>query len=287
VTLTVTDVNEAAPVFSSGTAASAAENVADTAVLYTAVATDADATASLTYSLSDDAGGLFEINAGTGAVSLAAGQSLDREAAASHAFTVVASDGVNTASRTVTLTVTDVNEAPTGVSFANQIALAENSTIGSGVKVADILITDDALGTETLSLSGADAASFEVRNGSELYFIGSSPNFETKASWILARRFARLYSEHHGRQRGPDGREPQQPFAGREYDDRIRRKGRGHPHCGRCAWERDGQHRNGAVFRRHFAELRGEIILRHHPRRGGCKRRSEPGRVASLHYQRH
>ena len=93
VTLSVTDVNEAAPVITSGVSATAAENVGAAAVLYTATATDADATASLTYSLTDDDNGRFEIDAATGAVTLAAGQTLDREAAASHSFTVESAMG--------------------------------------------------------------------------------------------------------------------------------------------------------------------------------------------------
>ena len=38
----------------------------------------------------------------------------------------------------------------------------ERGTSSGGIKVADIVVTDDALGTETLTLSGADAASFEI-----------------------------------------------------------------------------------------------------------------------------
>src|SRR6185295_12079813 len=58
-----------------------------------------------------NAGGLFEIDSATGAVSLAAGKSLDAETTTSHVLTVTASDGsapVDTA--TVTITVTDVDD---------------------------------------------------------------------------------------------------------------------------------------------------------------------------------
>ena len=50
--------------------------------------------------------------------------------------------------------------------------------------VADIVVSDDALGSETLTLSGADSAFFELR-GNALYFIGASPNFEAKASYAV------------------------------------------------------------------------------------------------------
>ncbi len=44
-------------------------------------------------------------------------------------------------------------------------------------------MTDDALGTETLSLKGADAASFEIV-GSSLYLkAGVTLDYETKTSY--------------------------------------------------------------------------------------------------------
>ena len=50
-----------------------------------------------------------------------------------------------------------------GGGFANTTtALDENTSTASRIKVADIVVTDDALGSETLTLSGADAAFFEL-----------------------------------------------------------------------------------------------------------------------------
>ena len=54
----------------------------------------------------------------------------------------------------------------------------------AGIKVADIVVTDDALGTETLTLCGADAASFAIV-GNELCYIGASPNFEAQSSYSV------------------------------------------------------------------------------------------------------
>ena len=62
-----------------------------------------------------------------------------------------------------TLGITDVNEAPTGVSFSNTTpSLAENTDVSAGIKVADIDVTDDALGTNDLDLTGADANAFQI-----------------------------------------------------------------------------------------------------------------------------
>src|SRR5436190_1992165 len=68
------------------------ENAATrTVVGITALASDADATTNgVTYSLTDDAGGRFQINATTGVVSVLDGTKLDAETAASHSITVQA-----------------------------------------------------------------------------------------------------------------------------------------------------------------------------------------------------
>ena len=72
------------------------------------------------------------------------------------------------------------NQAPT-VALANAIAsLPENSA--TPVKVADIVVSDDGFGTNDLSLTGHDAASFEIV-GTELYLkAGVTLDFETLSS---------------------------------------------------------------------------------------------------------
>ena len=85
-----------------------------------------------------------------------------------------------------TITVTDVNEAPTAVELTNAMtAIAENSDTTTRIKVANIAITDDALGTNNLSLSGADAAIFEIQ-GTELFIkAGTVLDFETQSNFSL------------------------------------------------------------------------------------------------------
>ena len=78
------------------------------------------------------------------------------------ASTVTGSTALST---NYTLSVTDVNEAPTAVALTTALtnnAILETASTSTRTKVADIGITDDALGTNTITLSGADAASFEV-----------------------------------------------------------------------------------------------------------------------------
>jgi len=79
-----------------------------------------------------------------------------------------------------------MNEPPTAViATPSPASLAENTSTSNSVKVADISITDDGLGTNTLSLSGTDASSFTLV-GSELHVAaGVSLDFETKPSYSV------------------------------------------------------------------------------------------------------
>jgi predicted extracellular nuclease len=76
----------------------------------------------------------------------------------------------------------DVNDAPV-VTLANVVTqLPENSATGNRLKVADIVVTDDTLGINLLSLSGADSALFEII-GTELFLkAGVALDFEANSS---------------------------------------------------------------------------------------------------------
>ena len=76
------------------------------------------------------------------------------------------------------------NQAPTAIALTNTTtAILENSNTTAAIKVADITVTDDGLGINTLTLSGADANSFQI-TGSSLYIKpGTVIDFETKTSY--------------------------------------------------------------------------------------------------------
>jgi ribosomal protein L27 len=127
VTITVTDVIEdaTAPVFTSASSANFAENTVG--VAYTAVATDANA---ITYSLGvGNDGGLFNINANSGAVTFKTLPNFEApiDANADNAYVIVvkANDGINEANKTVTITVTDVFEDPNTLNMVNSTPLDE------------------------------------------------------------------------------------------------------------------------------------------------------------------
>ncbi len=102
-------------------------------------ATDPDAGQTLTWSLLDNAGGRFAIDAATGVVTVADGSKLNFEAATPHQITVQASDGAAASTASFTIQVanvavgapTDANAAANTVSEA-----AANGTVVSGLSIA-------------------------------------------------------------------------------------------------------------------------------------------------------
>ena len=188
--LSITDVNEAPTAVSlTNVTPSLSENTSTTSRIKVAdIAISDDALGTNTIALSGADAAAFEVE-GT-VLYLKAGTSLDYETKAAYAVTVSVSDAALSGSSPVStgysLSITDVNEAPTAVSLTNVTpSLSENTSTTSRIKVADIAISDDALGTNTIALSGADAAAFEVE-GTVLYLkAGTSLDYETKAAYAV------------------------------------------------------------------------------------------------------
>ena len=153
----------------------------------TLVATDADGD-SLSYSIASnvdpdgDSNGAFRIEGDQLLVNDA--DDLDYETDTQLVITAEVSDGVLSDTATVTVMITDENEAPTGVVLVNSVnSLPEDTDTSSAVKVADIQVIDDALGSNAISRSGTDAASFTVV-GTELFLAaGTVLDYESQTSY--------------------------------------------------------------------------------------------------------
>jgi VCBS repeat-containing protein len=170
VTINVNDVNEAPVITTNGGAdfsVNVAENVDDTTVLATVVAADPDVGGgndllnnfeNVTYTISGgNDNGLFEINATTGEISLATGQSLDFETSPNtYVLTVTATDGgALTDTINVTINETDVvevvNHAPTDITLT--VAAAPDNGFPGASVLATLSTTDPDVGdTFTYSL---------------------------------------------------------------------------------------------------------------------------------------
>ena len=191
-TLTVSNVNEApTAVALANTTASIAENTSTASHIKVAdINVTDDALGSNALGLTGADAAFFEIVGN--ALYLKAGTALDFESKSSYAVAVTVDDPTvggtpDATSTTYTLTVSNVNEAPTAVALANTTAsIAENTSTASHIKVADINVTDDALGSNALGLTGADAAFFEIV-GNALYLkAGTALDFESKSSYAVA-----------------------------------------------------------------------------------------------------
>ena len=173
-TINITDVNEAPTITSTTTTFSAAEN--QTAIPgATITATDVDADDTLTFSVLSD---VLTIDPDTGVLSFKAGEAPDFETtteAITATVTVTDADGLFD-TQEVTVTVTDVNEAPTITSTTTAFTIAENQT---AIPDATITATDvDADDTLTFSVSG-DV--LQIDTDGVLSF-ATAPDFETTTS---------------------------------------------------------------------------------------------------------
>jgi hypothetical protein len=185
-TINVTAVNDPPTVALQNTVTTLPENTSTVSRVKVAdiVITD-DALGTNNLSLTGADASSFEIF--QGGLYVKAGVVLDFETKASYAVTVNVDDntvGNNPdASVNYTLSLSDVNEPPTVALQSTVTTLPENTSTVSRVKVADIVVTDDAFGTNVLSLSGADAARFEIFQGGLYVRAGVTLNFEAKPTY--------------------------------------------------------------------------------------------------------
>ena len=189
IAVSVTPVNEAAPVITSnggGTTAtiSRAEN---TSAVTTVTATDSDLPApTLTYSISGGADAArFTINAATGVLAFVAAPDYETptDAGANNVYDLIvqASDGSLTDTQAIAVTVIAVNDnAPVigsnGGAATSAVSVAENTTA-----VTTVVATDADLPAQTLTYSisgGADAAKFTVNASTGALSFVAAPNFE-------------------------------------------------------------------------------------------------------------
>ena len=144
------------------TANSVSESAANgTAVGITALATDADTTDTVTYALSDNAGGRFAVDSSTGIVTVADSSLLDYETATSHTVEVTATstDG-STSIQSFTVNLTDdTSEAAVGsVSDSNVTANSVSESAANGIAVGITALATDADATDTVSYALSDSA---------------------------------------------------------------------------------------------------------------------------------
>lgn len=183
-TIEVLDTNEApaAPTDNNGDADMVVEGAAAGAMVgITAAAIDPDLGDTITYSLTDDAGGRFTIDATTGVVTVASGAVIDYEAAQSHAVTVRATDAAGLyAEESFTIAVGNVPDAAAWTGTAGDDSFSASTAdfwLLSGLD-GDDRVTGNVL-ADTL-IGGAGDDTLDGNDGDDLFHVtGSDDGFDS------------------------------------------------------------------------------------------------------------
>ena len=179
-TINVTNVNEQPTSITLGSTSFNENSLSETiGVISTA---DDDSSDSHTYELSGADAESFEIVSSS--LKLKDSISANYEVKNSYAITITSTDsGGLTASEDFSLTVNDINDAPSAIEVSN-LQTDENSI---GALLDSIVITDEDAASETYSyeISGDDADSFEVVEGQLKVKSDVSLDYETKASYSI------------------------------------------------------------------------------------------------------
>ena len=191
VTINITDISDAAPVFSEG--ASTTRSVNERVVVGTNVgepvsATDADAGETIVYSLdSGSDAGWFTIDKNTGQIKVKFAKLLHSEKAVRN-VTVTASDGVLSTSIAVAITIVDVVELNT-ITFDEggtiTRSVAEDASIGSNVGIP--ITATDSEGDElsySLPIRELNGAPFAIDSNGQITTTGVL-DYETTSSYTV------------------------------------------------------------------------------------------------------
>lgn len=173
----ITNLNDNVAIISSGFSATTAEN--NSSVVYTAVAADADGDP-LSYTISGGAdASLFTIDASTGEISFVAAPDfetpLDADTDNVYEVEFEVSDGTNSASRTVDITVTNVNDESPTITSPSSVVFDENDT--STILTATAVDPDGAIFNWSIT-GGADSSAFSIDMFTGALSFVSPRNFE-------------------------------------------------------------------------------------------------------------
>ena len=201
VTLDINNLDDAAPTITSGTVANTIDEDSGAGQLvYTATADDsADISDGVTFSLAGADVAAFTIDGASGAVTLTANP--DFEAQSSYSFEVVASDGVNQTSKTVSLDVNNIDDSDPVITSELDAFVEENSGAGQVVYTATADDSADISGGVTFGLSDDSDNSLSINPISGEVVLADNPDYESQSSYdftIIATDAADNTSEQPG-----------------------------------------------------------------------------------------
>ena len=178
ISFNVSDVDEAPSLSATLLSESFEENVAIGTVLVSVNSIDPESQ-TVSYSLSGDGSENFVIdNQGNITSSIA----FDYETATSYTFNVIASDGTNSTTSELVISISDVNEAPSLSSTLAATSFAENTS--TGTTIATSSASDPESQTITYTLSGTGSDNFSVDSSGNVT-LSSALDYETTTSYTL------------------------------------------------------------------------------------------------------
>ena len=187
VTLTINDLDDAAPTITSGdTAAAIDENSSAGQVVYTATANDSGddvVVGPITFSLAEGSDPKLSINAETGVVTLSTDP--DHETQSQYNFAVIATDGAGNASeaQSVTLDINNLDEVAATITSATTAAVDEN--IGENQVIYTVTSDDTADISQgvTYSLGAASDPALSINADTGEVSLSTDPDYETQSEY--------------------------------------------------------------------------------------------------------
>ena len=176
-TITVDDVNEAPSLSNSLAASSFAENIATGTTIAIASASDPESQ-TITYSLSGTGSDKFAVDS-AGNITLSS--ALDYETTTSYSLTLTASDGTNSTSNTINVSVDDVVEL---IDCFGQFINQSKRDGYLGTSVTTTTTTTDGSASVVIHLSGTGSDSFAVSSNGTIT-TAASLDYETTTSYSL------------------------------------------------------------------------------------------------------
>jgi hypothetical protein len=185
VSLSINNLDESAPVITSGLDASVDENSGAEQVIYTATADDsADVSDGVTFSLGAASDAALSINSVTGDVTLTT--DADYEVQSQYSFVVVATDAAGNQSdaQSVTLTINNIDDtAPTITSADTAAAIDENTGAGQVIYTAIADDSSDVSNGVTFSLSADSDSALSIDASTGEVTLSDNPDHETQSQY--------------------------------------------------------------------------------------------------------
>ena len=181
--VTVNNINESPNFLSTPLSVSIAENLQTGVNVIRIKASDEDSGDSLTYSLSGTNSSHFAISSSTGLLTTA--QLLDKETVGSYSLNVTVTDGTLSVTESLSITVSDVNDAPAFNEAPYATTVVENDAAATVYKVS---ATDDDGDSLTFTITGTGSVDFSLNPTTGVVTLADALDYESTSVYYLTIR---------------------------------------------------------------------------------------------------